>query len=360
MTSISLNGSCQNFRPKTNGLPRVLLAVFSILTLQAGTNRDKAIATDVRVNESATGAGSGSMSDQNAIKRIAPGITYQVVEIDPRAIAHIVRIDTKSGDWDIKPFMSQATEKTSIIAERLDAVVAVNCGFFNLSDGESASYIFIDGKQVCEPKHNKALVNNKGLQPFLAKIFNRSELRIINDKSDHTSIAIQPHSDSAPRNCKLVHSIQAGPRLLPRFTGREEAFIRRPPGASKDADSIGSFMRAARTAFGITDDGTAVIICVQGNRNKEFAEGISLSALSEFMKRIGCVEAINFDGGTSTTMVLSNDSSFKRTEQSQELQGTNGSKAPDYAKTAKLKTVVSAQPERQVKSIIYVTPRRKQ
>lgn len=285
-------------------------------------------------------------TEPNAVKQVAAGITYQQVEIDPRAVAHVVRIDTKSGAWTIRPYMAQKTETTSISAAKLDAVVAVNCGFFNLSDGESASYIFIDGKQICEPKHNMALVNNEGLKPFLTKIFNRSELRFLEDNSGRTKITIQPHEDAIPRNTRLIHSIQAGPQLLPRFTGREEAFIRRPPGASKDVDSIGCSMRAARTAFGITQDGSVTIVCVQGNRNKEFAEGISLSALAEFMKRIGCVEAINFDGGTSTTMVLSNARSLR-----------TGSPCEETS-VGKLSTVVSSKPERQVKSIIYVTPKR--
>lgn len=286
----------------------------------------------------------GQTSELNGIKPIANGITYQRVEIDSRAIAHVVRVDTKSGAWSIKPYMAETTETTSSAAAKLNALVAVNSGFFNLSDGESASYIYIDGRQVCEPKHNMALVNNKGLKPFLPRIFNRSELRFLQDKSGHATITIQPHDDSVPKNTKLIHSVQAGPQLLPRFTGRDEAFIRRPPGASKDVDSIGSSMRAARTAFGITKDGTAVIVCVQGKRNKEFSEGISLPALADFMKSIDCIQAINFDGGTSSTMVL--PSEF----------GSEGSSEPN-AKAVKLSTVVSSQPERLVKSIIYVTPK---
>lgn len=288
----------------------------------------------------------GSMAELNSVRQIANGITYERVEIDPRAIAHVVRIDTKSGAWTIKPYMAETTETTSAAAAKLNALVAVNSGFFNLSDGESASYIFIDGKQVCEPKHNMALVNNEGLKPFLPRIFNRSELRFLKDKSGQIQITIQPHSDSVPRGLKLIHSIQAGPQLLPQFTGREEAFIRRPPGASKDADSIGTSIRAARTAFGITSDGTAVIVCVQGKRNKEFSEGISLTGLAEFMKSVGCVKAINFDGGTSTTMVLQFG-----------LIQTSSCEQP-AASGANLTTVVSSQPERLIKSIIYVTPRK--
>ncbi|MDZ4833467.1 MAG: phosphodiester glycosidase family protein [Candidatus Melainabacteria bacterium] len=332
-------------------LSRSLLAAFTLLLAGSATN---CAATAADRTDTIT-AGSTFMTGSNTTRTLATGITYQRYEIDPRATAHVVRIDTKSGAWGIRPYLSETTEAVSTAAKKLNALVAVNGGFFNLSDGESTSYVCINDKQLCEPKHNMALVNNKGLQPFLTKIFNRSELRFLSNKSGRSKITIQPHADAVPRDWKLIHSIQAGPQLLPVFTGRDEAFIRRPPGATKDVDSIGCAMRAARTAFGITDDGTAVIVCVQGKRNKEFSEGISLPELAEFMKGIGCVQALNFDGGTSSTMVFANQAAanFADSSGSCEPQDKKGSAV---AGSENLLTVVSSQPERHVKSIIYVTP----
>lgn len=282
----------------------------------------------------------------SVLVQIAKGVSYCRVEIDPLAIAHVVKVDTKSGDWSIRPYMSDQIETTSSLARKLEALVAVNAGFFNLSDGESASYIVVDGKQVCEPKRNMALVNNVNLKPFLTQIFNRAELRFLEDEAGRNLIKIQQHCDSIPAGSRLIHSIQAGPQLLPELTSRQEAFVRRPPGAKKESDSIGTNMRAARTAFGIIGDGTVVFVCVQGLRTKEFSEGISLPALADFMRQIGCQSAINFDGGSSTTMVV-------RLPQTQtdanSAQGESSSNAPV--------TVVASSPERKVKSIVYISPR---
>jgi len=160
---------------------------------------------------------------------------------------------------------------------------------------------------------------------------------------------IQPHVDHVPRGYKLIDSLQAGPQLLPNFTARPEAFIRYPA-SGKEVDSIGSSMRAGRTAFGIKDDGTAVIVCVRGRRTTEFAEGISLPQLADFMRRLDCTSAINFDGGTSTTMVVI----LPREEVTQD--STLEAQAADLDKTC-LKTIVSSSPERKVKTILYVAPR---
>lgn len=300
--------------------------------------------------------------------QLAKGVTYERVEIDDKAHAHIVYVDTTGGAVAIKPYMSESIETTSSAAAKNNAIVAINAGFFNLSDGESTSYIVLNGKQLCEPKHNAALVNNEGLKPFLTKIFNRSELRFLIDKNSKMHMTIQAHSDAVPAGLKVLDSIQAGPQLLPKYTARDEAFVRRPPGATKDADSIGTNMRAARTAFGITKAGKAVLVCVEGRRTKEFAEGISLPNLAEFMRRIGCESAINFDGGTSSTMVLNispqmaaalglskqltgyevNSSSLSTTSSSQSANAGEPS--------TQLVTVVSSSPERRVRSMIYVTP----
>lgn len=303
---------------------------------------------------------------------LANGVVYQRMQIDPLATAHVVTIDTTRGAWSIRPYMSDATETTSQAALKTNALLAINAGFFNLSDGESTSYIVLDGKQLCEPKHNSALVNNAGLKPFLTQVFNRSELRFLKDKNGKINMKVQAHFDKVPAEVKLIDSIQAGPQLLPSYTAREEAFVRRAPGATKDSDSIGTNMRAARTAFGITTDGRAIIVCVQGRKTKEFAEGISLPALAEFMRRLGCDTAINFDGGTSTTLVLQvppekasrinslnavNSSNASTVSTPAE---TNSSSAPSKSASVskQLITLVASTPERKVKSMIYVTPAR--
>ena len=61
--------------------------------------------------------------------------------------------------------------------------------------------------------------------------------------------------------------------------------------------------RHDRTALGITADGTIILLTVDG-RFKDIAEGLSLNELESVMKWLGCVNAINLDGGGSTTMFV--------------------------------------------------------
>lgn len=56
---------------------------------------------------------------------------------------------------------------------------------------------------------------------------------------------------------------------------------------------------APRTAVGITADGKIIFYVIDG-RQKPYSYGAKLTSLAERMKELGCVDAINLDGGGST------------------------------------------------------------
>lgn len=59
---------------------------------------------------------------------------------------------------------------------------------------------------------------------------------------------------------------------------------------------------APRTALGIKEDGTIILYTIDG-RQTGHSYGVKLKTLAERMKELGCVEAINLDGGGSTSIV---------------------------------------------------------
>ncbi|MBA2499200.1 MAG: phosphodiester glycosidase family protein [Chitinophagaceae bacterium] len=58
-----------------------------------------------------------------------------------------------------------------------------------------------------------------------------------------------------------------------------------------------------RTAMGYTNDHKLVILVVEG-RSPGVAEGASLKQMAAILKEIGCVEALNLDGGGSSAMIV--------------------------------------------------------
>jgi hypothetical protein len=95
---------------------------------------------------------------------------------------------------------------------------------------------------------------------------------------------------------EVVHAIGAGPRLVRNgevlVTASEEQF--------KDDVVEG---RAPRTAAGVTANNHLLLVVVNGRR-PDLSVGMTLVELAEFMLELGAIDAINLDGGGSSTMSI--------------------------------------------------------
>lgn len=119
----------------------------------------------------------------------------------------------------------------------------------------------------------------------------------IGDKIE-THIKIIPFSTSPG---SILHMISGGPRLVKNgivYVSKHEEKFR--------ADIAKG--RSARTAVGITKEGKILLVTVDGlprekrARSAKSSIGMTLEELSNLMINLGAVEALNFDGGSSTTM----------------------------------------------------------
>ncbi|HEY9856516.1 MAG TPA: phosphodiester glycosidase family protein [Stenomitos sp.] len=94
----------------------------------------------------------------------------------------------------------------------------------------------------------------------------------------------------------VEHVIAGGPRLLeggsPKLTTEAERF---------QADVAKG--RAPRTAVGITPSGELLVVAVDG-RDPKASMGLTLPELASLMQELGAKDALNLDGGGSTTFYL--------------------------------------------------------
>ncbi|QFS49371.1 phosphodiester glycosidase family protein [Nostoc sphaeroides] len=214
----------------------------------------------------------------------------------PQSIAHILLIPANS-KFLVTPALSQKVNTVEEFAKKHRVVAILNAGFFDPINQKTTSYIVIQRKLVADPKENERLVNNPNLKPYLSQIFNRSEFRrYLCGQTISYSIAL--HSQSPPAGCQLVDAIGAGPRLLPELTLAKEGFV---DNATK-RDALGSNQPNARTAVGITRDGSIVLVMVAQKPSAPANSGISLPALADFMKTLGADKAMNLDGGSSSSL----------------------------------------------------------
>lgn len=230
------------------------------------------------------------------IKPSPPKTIHYLERILPQGIAYILLIPANSR-FVVTGALSAKANTVEEFAQKRKAIAILNAGFFDPVNQKSTSYVVVAGQLVADPKNNERLVNNPQLKPYLTLIFNRREFRRYRcGQTVRYSIAL--HNESLPADCRLVDAIGAGPRLLPELTLVQEGFVDN----AKGRDALGSNQLNARTAVGITRDGSIILVMVAQKPSQPNNSGISLLQLADLMKILGASEAMNLDGGSSSSL----------------------------------------------------------
>ena len=263
-----------NMGLKKRNLSVVMLAFFTVAALVAfafafvfeqGT---RAAAETIRHDISTT------------VKSISPGVketqfytqnssnddqvVSYAIEIDMsrnRVIAGYTNYDT-SGKWAMSTVAEQAAAAERV--RGVNVVAAVNADFFNMGTGEPTGVLVMNGKQV------------KADASALAQTW----FAVTSDGKAHIGTGTLPEN--------TVEAVGGALRLI------------------KDGEMVPSSSdsyyttKQPRTAVGITADGDIVLVVADG-RQSPYSSGYTYQELAEKMFQLGCVDAINLDGGGSTT-----------------------------------------------------------
>lgn len=172
-------------------------------------------------------------------------------------------------------------EKTTAIAERNNAVAAVNGSFFFMSEPYGpTTYVRIDGKYVG--------VGDKALPGRIRDKFEDGCL-VVNGRRARV-VKAASRDITWEDGIKAEDLLSSGPMLLENGT------------FSIVEDSKFNSKRHPRTAVGIRRDGSKVLVTVDGRTAA--SQGATIPEMQEIMHWLGCVDALNLDGGGSTAMVV--------------------------------------------------------
>lgn len=170
--------------------------------------------------------------------------------------------------------------KTSEMALKHNAVAAVNGSFFDMEKHFPICYLRIDSVNLGENTPGKDTVNRKYYQYGTLCLGGDSIVILKTDSSRHWE-------ETLP----YPNIMTAGPLLIwhdtLQYMRNDRTFVTQ---------------RHNRTAVGIREDGTVLLFVADG-RFKQ-AEGLSLTELQQLLRWLGCRDALNLDGGGSTTMYL--------------------------------------------------------
>lgn len=167
--------------------------------------------------------------------------------------------------------------KTSDMAKEQHAVAAVNGSFFDMDRHFPVLFLRIDGVDVGHTNQEEAKLQSENYRFGTLTMAHDSVFILKNDTVSQWEEGL-PYPDM----------MTARPLLI--FEGETLPL-------QEDLGFVGN--RHNRTAVGIRDDGTVLLIVVDG-RTKQ-AAGMSLSELQQVMRWLGCRNALNLDGGGSAT-----------------------------------------------------------
>ena len=195
---------------------------------------------------------------------------------------HYLKIKNKRCRWQFQLVSAgDSLYKTSDLAAKSGAIAAVNGSFFDVKKGGAVDFIKIDGQIL-----DSSVLDAKGRLSFHQK----SAIALHNNK-----VSIERQTDSA--DVKFAEKLSAenvlvtGPLLLWH-------------GDSTPLSKI-AFVdnRHPRTCACITEKNDLILLTADGRTPQ--AQGLNLHELAFLMKTLGCRDAVNLDGGGSTTLYIS-------------------------------------------------------
>jgi hypothetical protein len=224
-------------------------------------------------------------------------LQYQTHRIQ-QSIVHTLLIPASSR-FVVTPAISPKLSSLESFAQKHGVIAAINGGFFDPENQQSTSYVMQQGVWMADPRQNKRLMNNPKLISYFQKILNRTEFRRYRcGQTIRYDIAL--HSEASPTGCQLLDALGGGPRLLPKLTEVEEGFVDFANGKII-RDPLSSKQPNARSAIGITRDSSVLVVMVAQKPEAPTTSGLSLPALAAFMKAQGVEQAMNLDGGSSSS-----------------------------------------------------------
>lgn len=175
-------------------------------------------------------------------------------------------------------FAKDSLIKTSSFARQSNAVAAINGGFFDMKAGGSVSFLYSDGKVIHQNKPN--------LLPIENEIGANALVIFENGRSEITSTQ---GTQRIPSINSVEDALVTGPLLIKNNQINE--LQKRPF----------NDLKHPRSAICLNKK-EIWLVAVDG-RHKE-AVGLNLNELSQFLLSCHCTNAINLDGGGSTSLFV--------------------------------------------------------
>ncbi len=173
-------------------------------------------------------------------------------------------------------FGSGATETVTSMAERSNAILAINADYYG---AHSASFLVRNGEMYYDTEADDdicILYKDGRMETFFEDDFDYKDANVRNG---------------------AWQAFGFGPKLMDNGE-----VLYDPPGSEGFAFNSGVKSRNPRTAIGYYEPGHYCLVFVEGRSDE--SKGLEMNQLAAFMGKIGCTDAFNLDGGQTSMMVF--------------------------------------------------------
>lgn len=196
---------------------------------------------------------------------------------DSRQSINVIELYLDSTDTVFKvAFVEDSTIKTSEFATANNALVAVNGSFFRRDTGGSTVFLKVNGEVIYQGSPNRNTVNESGGVGW----------------SEHQPIQILKKPDDGWQSANAENILSSGPLLI--YESKIQTFKNDPFHQN----------RHPRTAVAITNDKRLLLVTIDGRSFQSY--GMTIPELAQFLQELGSENALNLDGGGSTSMWVKN------------------------------------------------------
>ncbi len=264
---------------------------------------------------SAVGAQSVTWTQSNEFA-LPDGVKlYAGSRTTPALKAWYLDIDLSINTIALRPYLTSSPKGITSFVTAKGAYAGINGGFF----GGNISYSAVVAAGEVKAQNIAAVSRSDGTYPITRSLFSMAYDRSMSvDWIWHFDATIDgmrwydaplnnaPGSPATPPQPgsgnpfdSLMVAIGGGPTLVKNgtvhITYDEEVFW---------DSGVGYDNRDPRTAVGYTTDGHAILLVADGRQSA--SQGFSLPELAQVMIDLGCIAAMNLDGGGSTQMAIGN------------------------------------------------------
>lgn len=251
--------------------------------------------------------------------------------------AYCVALDLSTGRFDVKPVVSASAKTTSQFASSESGLVyaAINGGFY----GGNQSYSLIKYNGVTSAANIKAVTrsfngSNTTYYPTRAA-FGISSTGVpatawvysvgAGIDNIYAYPLPSPNAEGSAPQALPTESFPAGgsPWSMTTAIGGSPMLLRGGVVRISDTEeliNVNNSSSRPRSAVGYTATGKVVILAVEGDNASAGYPGINLADLALMLGSLGCTDAINLDGGGSTSLVIGNQLTVR--------PGDNGTERP--------------------------------